>query len=119
MKFDLRPPSLAALGAGLLLSAGVYATDVSELEPVEPPPPPPPVVVNGEPIEPEVTIVQKKDAKVEEYRIHGKLFMVKITPIVGPAYYLRDNNGDGRMETRMNDLGGNIIVPQWVLFSWQ
>lgn len=115
----MRSVRLSALGAGLLLSASVYAADVSELEPVEPPPPPPPVVVNGEPIEPEVTIVQRKDAKVEEYRVHGHLYMVKITPVVGPAYYLRDNDGDGTMETRMSELGGNIIVPQWVLFSWQ
>jgi len=115
----MRSARLSALAVGLLLSTSVYAADVSELEPVEPPPPPPPVVVNGEPIEPEITIVQREDAKVEEYRVHGHLYMVKITPIVGPAYYLRDNDGDGTMETRMSELGGNIIVPQWVLFSWQ
>ncbi len=118
MRFDFRPTYLSLLGAGLLLGAAVRAADVSELEPVEPPPPPPPVVVNGEPIEPEITIVQKKDAKVEEYRVHGHLYMVKVTPIVGPAYYLRDNDGDGTLETRMGALGGDIVVPQWVLFSW-
>jgi len=118
MELHIKSARLSALGAVLLLSASVFAADIADLEPVEAPPPPPPVMT-GEPLEPEVTIVQKTDAKVEEYRVHGHLYMIKVTPIVGPVYYLRDNDGNGSMETRLNDLGGNITVPQWVLFSWE
>jgi hypothetical protein len=84
--------------------------------------PEPPVlsdpVESGEAIEPEVTIIRKKDATIEEYRINGNLYMVKITPVVGKPYYLVDRDGDGQMESRVNDIYNDIIVPQWVLFSW-
>jgi len=81
-------------------------------------PPPPDLVESGEPIEPEVTIIQKKEMTVEEYRVNGKLYMVKITPDVGKPYYLLDKNGDGSMETRMSDIYNVPVVPQWVIFSW-
>lgn len=81
-------------------------------------PAPPPKVKSGEPLEQEVTIREKKDAKIEEYRISGKLYMVKVTPVIGPPYYLVDNNGDGQMETRITNPDMAVIVPQWVLLSW-
>src|SRR5438132_12594893 len=58
--------------------------------------PPPPVISADPSLEPEVTITQKDGAKVEEYRIHGKLFAMKVTPAKGPAYFLVDERGDGR-----------------------
>ncbi|MEM7542597.1 MAG: DUF2782 domain-containing protein [Pseudomonadota bacterium] len=84
------------------------------------PPPPEAVQEELEELEPEVTIVQEKDATYEEYRVNGKLYMVKVTPKVGPAYFFIDRDGDGLMESRMNDLdrGYEISVPQWVIFSW-
>lgn len=90
----------------------------TEFAPVPEPPELPSRLEDGQPIEPQVTIVRKKDAVVEEYRANGRLFMVKVTPAVGPAYYLMDRDGDGRMESRMSKISDEIAVPQWVIFSW-
>lgn len=96
--------------------------DFSQIVDVPPPPPPPPpedveYLEEGE-LEPEVTIIQRRDATHEEYRVNGRLYMVKVTPRIGPPYYFVDRDGDGLMETRMNDRADQIKVPQWVIFSW-
>jgi len=81
-------------------------------------PPPPPKLQSGEAIEPEVTIIQKKDATEERYSVNGQVYAVKITPVGGPAYYLIDTDGDGSLETTQNDIERGLSVPQWILFSW-
>jgi hypothetical protein len=93
-------------------------TPPQNLEPVPDVPPPPARVESGEPLEPDVRIIRKKDATIEEYRINGNLYMIKVMPVIGPPYYLMDQDGDGRMETNMSELRENFVVPQWVLFSW-
>jgi len=93
------------------------AADTSEFEELPKPPPLPSAVESGEPIEPEVTIIRKEEAVIEEYRVNGNLYMVKITPTVGKPYYLVDHDGDGQL-TRTDTPYENIRVPQWVLFSW-
>lgn len=86
------------------------------------PPEIPEAVQSGQPLdtplEPEVTIIQREQETVQEYRINGQLYMVKITPNVGKPYYLIDSDGDGSLETRGNDIVAESSVPQWVLFSW-
>ncbi|MGH8605574.1 MAG: DUF2782 domain-containing protein [Gammaproteobacteria bacterium] len=85
----------------------------------EPPPPPPDVVQSGQPLdEPEVTIIKRKDATIEEHRLNGHLYMLKVTPVIGKPYYLLDSDGDGVMETNMSEIYSDFVVPQWVLFSW-
>jgi len=81
-------------------------------------PPPPAKLQSGEAIEPEVTIIQKKDATEERYSINGQVYAVKITPVGGPAYYLIDTDGDGSLETTQDDIERGLNVPQWILFSW-
>jgi len=50
----------------------------------------------------EVHIVKRKNGTtVEEYSLHGHIFMVKVMPVVGPAYYLYDSDGDGTFERRL------------------
>jgi hypothetical protein len=93
-------------------------TAAEELVPDPAPPDLPDRLEDGQPIEPEVTIVRKGDAVIEEYRANGRMFMVKITPKVGKPYYLLDRDGDGRMESRMSELYKEFAVPQWVIFSW-
>ncbi|MCZ6718762.1 MAG: DUF2782 domain-containing protein [Gammaproteobacteria bacterium] len=88
------------------------------LEVVPEPPPLPEPVQSGEVLEPEITIIQKEEVTVEEYRINGILYMVKVTPSVGLPYYLIDQDGDGVMETQMDGIYADPVVPQWVLFSW-
>ena len=89
-----------------------------ELAPVPAPPELPDPLQSGQAIEPQVTIIRKDDAIIEEYRLDGRHYMTRIIPAVGPAYYLVDRDGDGSMETRMSEIYDDFIVPQWVLFSW-
>lgn len=117
----MRPTSLhpcCVLIAALILPVVACAKDEAPaLEDLPEAPPPPEAVQSGEPLEPEITIIQKEDATVEEYRIAGRLYMVKVTPVVGPPYYLTDQDGDGRLESRIDGLT-DPVVPQWVIFSW-
>ncbi|MBT7950232.1 MAG: DUF2782 domain-containing protein [Gammaproteobacteria bacterium] len=98
----------------------VYAEDVIEEEFADAPLPPdlPDPLQSGQAIEPEVTIVRKGEATIEEYRLNGRMYMAKITPKIGKPYYLVDKDGDGRMEARMSTIYDDFVVPQWVLFSW-
>ena len=75
-------------------------------------------VQSGEALEPDVKIVPKKDVTIEEYRIRGRLYMIKVIPVKGPPYYLLDQYSDGRMETKMSEIYSDFVVPSWVLFSW-
>ena len=68
--------------------------------------------------EPEVVIRKRGKNMVEEYRINGRLYKVKVTPAAGPAYYMVDSDGDGIMDQRYDQLGHAVSTPQWVLFSW-
>lgn len=83
---------------------------------------PPPAVNEGEVtpevVEPEVRIINQQGNTVEEFRMQGRLYMVKITPTKGYPYYLVDSDGDGKLETRRNDLDPDIVVPRWTIFSW-
>ena len=101
-----------------LCPAALLAASDDELEDVPQPPDIPEQLQDGAPIEPEVTIIHRQDAVIEEYRVHGLLYAVKITPSVGRPYYLIDKDGDGRMESRIEGLAETLTVPQWVIFSW-
>ena len=111
---------LYIIALGIFLTGQAYAEDVIEEEFADAPLPPdlPDPLESGEPIEPEVTIVRRGDATIEEYRLNGRMYMAKITPKIGKPYYLVDKDGDGRMEARMSTIYDDFVVPQWVLFSW-
>jgi hypothetical protein len=114
------------LAACMAIPLGARGAEPNEETFVEVPPPPPPPSAEeldeAEPeedgTEPEVTIIQRRDATYEEYRLNGRLYMVKVVPFVGPPYYYVDRDGDGLMETRMNGRTTQPQVPQWVIFSW-
>jgi hypothetical protein len=95
------PPEQAAPGAGGFLEAP---------EAVESP-------VTGEPVEPEITIRETPSETVYEYRVRGRLYMVRIQPQIGPAYYLIDTDADGTLDLR-DSSPLNINLNQWLLFSW-
>lgn len=86
------------------------------LEPL-PEAPPPPNVLTDPGLEPQVTIIQKDGAKVEEYRLRGKLYAMKVTPAKGPAYYLVDERGDGQF-LRRDNLDTGLRVPTWVILTF-
>lgn len=84
----------------------------SNLQPLPEPPPPPRSL--DEPLEPQVTIVTRGSDKVEEYRLNGKLYMVKVTPPHGTPYYMIDKRGDG-VFARQESLDSGLRVPMWVI----
>ena len=107
------------LCALLLLSlpqAG-FAAAPANAEPLEDVPPPP-KVQDGEAIdeEPQVTIRKKGKDTVEEYRINGELYMMKVTPEHGVPYYLHKEDQDGGWV----NVGPNkpLSVPKWIIFRF-
>ncbi|PVV15880.1 MAG: hypothetical protein B6D82_02520 [gamma proteobacterium symbiont of Ctena orbiculata] len=100
----------------VLLSAGSHAAE-DEAVPEPPELPLPEIVVDGEVIEPEVTIIKREEGMIYEYRINGQLYMVKVQPDAGPPYYMVDRDGDGEFDSRSTD-PTNISVPKWILMRW-
>src|SRR3990167_6928662 len=66
---------------------------------------------------PEVTITKETEQTVEEYRIGGKLYMIKITPKHGVPYYLVDDLGDGKF-VRQESLDSGLRVPRWIIHKF-
>ena len=67
--------------------------------------------------EPQVTIKHRGEAKIEEYSVHGRVYMIKITPSKGKPYYLVDSRGDGQF-TRQDNLDSGTRPPMWIIHSW-
>lgn len=69
-------------------------------------------------LEPQVEIKEHENRTVEEYRINGNLYMIKIKPRYGPAYYLVDDTGTGELEFRRDTAGRDMLIPKWTLMTW-
>lgn len=91
----------------------------------EPPPdlqlleeiPPPAMSVDGEATdEPQITIVKKKGETIEEYRINGQLYMMKVTPEHGVPYYMHKEDQEGGW--LMDGVTPPLSIPKWVLFRF-
>ncbi len=109
------PQGLAPLALAVTLFGGaVFAQTATVVDEVPPPPP----IVSGETLEPDVTIVQKKDRVVREYRVNGQLRAIRVDPQDGPSYYLVDGDGDGRLDAEKHIFGPGFWINSWVLFSW-
>ena len=87
------------------------------LQPVPEPPPPPPGFELDTALEPQVTILKRGTDTVEEYRIGGRLYMIKVTPARGAPYYMIDHKGDGRF-SRQDGLDSGIRPPMWVIHQF-
>ena len=107
----MRVPSILIFSA-FLVSSLAMAGERPKLEPL-PEIPPPPGVVEPD-LESGVNIMTRAEGKVEEYRVKGRLFMIKVTPPHGRPYYLLDQRGDGQYK-RYDDLSPNFQVPMWVI----
>lgn len=105
--------SFPAYALAAMLAAG--AAIAAERPPTLPLPeiPPPPGIADPS-LEPEVSIRHRGEERIEEYRVRGRLYMIKVTPPHGRPYYLVNFRGDGRF-TRMDDLSPNFQVPLWVI----
>ncbi|OGA53599.1 MAG: hypothetical protein A3G24_15775 [Betaproteobacteria bacterium RIFCSPLOWO2_12_FULL_62_13] len=87
------------------------------LQPVPEPPPPPPGFELDPALEPQVTILKRGTDTVEEFRIGGRLYMIKVTPARGAPYYMIDEKGDGRF-SRQYGLDSGVRPPMWVIHQF-
>jgi len=116
--------AIAAIAVMILLPGSLVAQD----DLIKPPPIPPadtedvpiPPKIQEEQIVPTVTIREEDDRMIEEYRLDGQVYMVKVTPKVGIPYYYIDTNGDGRLELDMDQRALNPVQPvYWKVKEWK
>jgi len=111
---------LAVLLAVLALDVCAQSTERARppgTAPLADAPPPPPLKEN--PVrEPDVTTRTEGGQTFQEYRMKGKLYMVKVTPKHGIPYVLIDQKGDGTFSRQDNTLDPQVRVPQWVLLEF-
>ena len=66
--------------------------------------------------EPDVTIRQEGDKTIQEYRVNGFLYALKVTPKVGKPYFLvRADGSDGNF---IRSDQPDMLIPQWQIFTW-
>jgi hypothetical protein len=92
-------------------------TTSPNLEPLPDVPPPRMGVDDGDVDEPEVTIIKRGGETIEEYRINGELYMMKITPSHGVPYYLQKEDKDGGW-SRFDGPEAPLVIPKWVIFRF-
>lgn len=63
----------------------------------------------------ETTRTESNGDVISEYRVAGRLRVVKVVPARGPTYYLYDRNGDGIPDKE----GDNPPQVYFELFKWQ
>jgi hypothetical protein len=105
--------SSCLLGLGLLSNAWAQAEQQLKVEP-----PLPPNMLNNpdsiDALEPTVTVYSEAEREVEEYRLRGRLFAMRVKVKQAPSYWLIDLDGSGRMVPGQG-IGTSISMPQWVL----
>lgn len=119
--------SLAAVAA-ISASTLAYGQPIPQEELERPPPMPPaaegdvpiPPKIQDEQVEPTVTIIEEEDRRVEEYRLNGQVYMVKVTPKVGIPYYYVDADGDGKLELDVDRTALDPVQPvYWKIKEWK
>lgn len=69
-------------------------------------------------LEPEITIHEGKDkTMIEEYRINGELYVIKITPRIGKPYYLL-NRRSGAGTPHRGDMESGVSAPMWQIYRF-
>ena len=117
---------VAIAGFTFLLTAAAFAQPAPP--PAAPPtytkppgtiplPPPMPDVAGDPELEPQITIKRRETETIEEVRVNGELRYVKVTPRLGPSYYLVPS-GNGQTFLRYESLDFGLKTPMWLLFSW-
>jgi hypothetical protein len=124
----------------VLAATALVALPLAAQSPARPQPPgmqvvdkvlPPPVVNEYSPpprkaaepqtqpreLQPEVSVRKEGDTTIEEYRLGGKLYKQRVTPVSGVAYTLIDEKGEGKF-TRIDGPEPKIAIPMWVLLTW-
>lgn len=112
-----------------VLTALLMVTPLLAQEDLERPPPIPaedtedvpiPPKVQQEQIEPTVTIREEENRLIEEYRMNGQIYMVKVTPKGGIPFYYIDTDGDGKLELDVDQQAMNPVQPvYWKIKEWE
>jgi Protein of unknown function (DUF2782) len=110
-------PMLVALLLAVALPVAAQQAKPPALQPLPAPPPPPPGYEPDPALEPQVTIYKRGTDIIEEHRLNGRVYMVKITPTTGKPYYLIDNIGNGKF-VRYDDYDTGLRPPSWVIFNF-
>lgn len=119
----MRPLIVATLTAVTLLAAasGYAQTEPhpkpKDLQPLAEAPPPPKVEEDASLEHDQMTTVTRGTDRVEEYRMHGKLYRMRVFPASGAPYWLEDPKGDGEF-VRVEGPGSRVAVPKWVIKEW-
>ncbi len=101
--------------AAIAAAAPALAQTPPVLEPLPEVSMPPQMPIDPK-LEPEITIRQRGSDKVEEFRVNGKLYMVRVTPPGGAPYILLDQTGGGQLIPQTGQAEGrSISVPLWVI----
>lgn len=100
--------------------SGAAESNEQEEQYIDVPRPPelPKSVQSGEVLEPQIRVIQEHGRRITEYRVNDQLYMVKISAAGVKPYYLVDRDGNGELESRVNDIHQDVAVPQWVLWRW-
>ncbi len=123
----IRPRRFAGVLAGMAVTVLFSVSSWAQEDLERPPPIPPegstdvpiPPKVQDEQIEPTVTIRQEEDRMIEEYRLNGQVYMVKVTPEGGVPYYYVDTDGDGKLELDVDQSAMNPVQPvHWKIKEW-
>lgn len=106
----------------LVLALFVPSILAAQPEDLEPLPSPPHIsgssgVYDGAPMRARPPTPRPADVNLEEHGFNSQVLSVKVTPVVGYPYYLKDRNGDGSLDNDLEELEG-VRVPEWVLFRW-
>lgn len=109
----------------LSFAQGVMAADAPpppNLQPIEEPRAVAPSVAGSAvEVEPkpgsEVTVKRAQEGRIEEFRLKGRLYMIKVYPVVGLPYTLTDERGEG-VFNRTDGRRGPGIPAQWKVLSW-
>lgn len=66
--------------------------------------------------DPDVTIRQDGDRTIQEYRVNGFLYAIKVIPKNGKPYFLvRADGSDGNF---VRSDQPDMLIPAWEIFSW-
>lgn len=114
-----------AIATSALLPIAIYLSSTTalaqnppKLEPLPEISTPPQIPIDPK-LEPEVTIKQRGADKVEEFRVNGKLYMVRVTPPGGTPYVLLDQTGGGQLIPSNGQVDArSISVPMWVISTF-
>ncbi|QJR13391.1 DUF2782 domain-containing protein [Usitatibacter palustris] len=104
--------------AGAFAQSGARPIPPGSTALIEPPPLPPLPDVAEPELKPQLTVRKEGDSTITEYRLHGKLYMMRVVPGHGRPYVMVDQKGDGTFSRQDHTLDSGVRVPQWVLVEF-